>query len=187
MARALLTLIKVVQIAVSVVAAVGVLLLAATLLPELFGWHSYAVTSGSMVPAIPVGAAVVTRPLTPGDVHQGDVITFSVAGAPGVLVTHRVIGVDQTAGTLRLRTKGDANSSEDPVSPDLRQPLARVVYWVPLAGYLMDLGELPVVRALVVVCGLLLIWTTGWGKREAPAAGPSPIAGPTHHQPRTGT
>ena len=153
-------------------AAAGALVLAAVELPELFGWRSYAVLSGSMAPAVPVGAAVVTRPVAPAQLRVGDVISFSVASAPGVTITHRVVGIDRPPGDSlpRVRTRGDANDTEDPFPPDLRLPVSRVVYWVPLAGYAMIYASQPAVRALTVAAGLAVIWGSGWRSRGEAAA-----------------
>jgi len=159
---------QVVQLAATALAAGALLLLGAAVLPNVIGFQSYAVLSGSMEPAIPLGAAVVTQPVAPEQVREGDVITFSVTGLVGVVVTHRVIGVERTGlgpTDVRLRTKGDANADEHPVPADVHRPLARVVYWVPFAGYLMEASTVPAVRGFFVVLGLVLIWTTGWPRR----------------------
>jgi hypothetical protein len=75
---------------------------------------------------------------------------------------------------VRLHTKGDANADEDPVPADVHRPMARVVYWVPFAGYLMEASGLPLVRGFFVVLGLVLIWGTGWSRRGRAGVGEGP-------------
>lgn len=52
---------------------------------------------------------LVLKPVEFSDLQEGDVVTYIING--GTMVTHRVVSIDRTAGTVT--TKGDANNSED--------------------------------------------------------------------------
>ena len=67
------------------------------------------VTSGSMEPGIRVGDAVMMRPPSPGEIRNGDVITFKPFGSLG-LVTHRVVATSEIEGNLYFQSQGDANA-----------------------------------------------------------------------------
>jgi signal peptidase len=70
--------------------------------------------TGSMGESIPAGSLVLTRSVPPSSLRVGDVITFEKPrGAPG-LDTHRIIRIEDSNGHTTYRTKGDANSVEDP-------------------------------------------------------------------------
>ena len=112
------------------------------------GWLVQTVATGSMAPAMPSGSLIISRPVDPADVRVGDVIVFRSptgatvsGGADGafeateaMLITHRVVRVDDRDGEPAFRTKGDGNDEVDPwvvTGPMLR---ARYVAHVPVVG-----------------------------------------------------
>lgn len=126
----------------------------ALLLPMLLGWHSFVVLSGSMEPVYHIGSLLYVCPATPGQVHPGQVITFT--GHTGDPVTHRVVAVDATNG--RWVTKGDANRSTDPLPVPFGALLGRAVFAVPLLGYLSLFTHS---AGGMVLLGLVLAVATG--------------------------
>jgi signal peptidase I len=100
-------------LAATVLAAAAVLLAAVVGGPLTGGWRVAPVRSGSMAPAIPAGALVLSRPEPAQNVRPGWVITFHRPGDRAV-VTHRVARV--LAGGRRpvVETRGDANATVDP-------------------------------------------------------------------------
>lgn len=138
---------------VAVVVAVG----GAARLAPLTGHELLAIRSGSMAPALPVGAmaAVVTSGAV--DPQPGDAVAFRLPS--GHLVVHRLVEI--TADGTGLITRGDANATVDPW-PVPRDRLVGAVAWqLPAAGYLLGmLGMLSGVLALVAMAGALL--TTIW-------------------------
>ena len=141
-----------------VVTAVAAALLA-VVLPRLAGATPYAVLTGSMRPAMPPGTLVVVRPVDPGDIRTGSVITFMPTENDPAVVTHRVVGVGFDAtGKPTFRTKGDANDAPDPAPVHGYQVVGERWYFVPYLGYLTDLftGRQRTVGIVVVTGGLLL-------------------------------
>jgi signal peptidase I len=124
----------------------------AVLVPTLaLGWQPHAIVSGSMEPTIRTGDVVLTRPAD-HPVDPGRVITFADPARPGVLITHRVIAVDEAG---HYRTQGDANADEDstPVPPDLVRGSGRLL--VPLAGLpLLWASDQPLLFGAFVVAAL---------------------------------
>ena len=143
---------------------VAVVVLAAVLLvgARLFGFNVYAVLSGSMEPALPVGSLVCVAPESAESIQEGDVISFMAS--EDLVVTHRVVGVEVAedgsagdAGGLRFRTQGDANSTPD-ASPVLEANLiGKVVFVVPALGYLVDAIQHPPGSYIAIVLAALLV------------------------------
>jgi len=113
-------------------ALVGVILF--FVLPRLLHWDLQVVLSGSMEPALPVGSAILVRPVDPQAVSVGDIITYRQQGSPD-FVTHRVVEVEREGPALNFRTKGDANEDPDAllVPPDAVE--GRVWLNIPYLGY----------------------------------------------------
>lgn len=124
------------------------------LIPKVGGGTPYAVLTGSMAPTYPAGSMVVVKPVDPGTLRVGDVITFQLVSGEPTVATHRVVSVQHRLdGELRFETQGDANSEPD---ADLRLPeqiRGEVWYSVPYMGHVTVLfgsqrGALTTVAAL---------------------------------------
>ena len=138
---ALLTL-RAAQMAASLVLVVAIGVVLAGVLPTFFGAESFTVYSGSMEPAIHVGDLAVVRPSKTSDLKPGDIITYRTPQRPDTLVTHRLVGITETGdGQRQFRTKGDANAVEDVVLTDQGAVLGKVVYAVPVAGYIVEFSR----------------------------------------------
>ena len=81
--------------------------------PRLYPFEAFYVRSGSMSPAIPVGALVVATRASAGDLRPGDVIVFHRPDRPQTLIVHRIAAVEESASGRVFVTKGDANGSTD--------------------------------------------------------------------------
>lgn len=88
-----------------------VLLCVPLTLPRLFGYQLYAVKTPSMTPIYPVGSVLYVKPCGAGEVQIGDPITFTMGTDTDMVMTHRVVAIDQDKQTFT--TKGDANTAED--------------------------------------------------------------------------
>ena len=85
---------------------------AVTLLPILFGWHSYVIVTGSMEPGISAGDVVLASRDPVIEDTVGKVITFENPSREGHILTHRVVSIDDDGS---LVTQGDANPTPDSV------------------------------------------------------------------------
>jgi signal peptidase len=136
-------------------------LAALMLLPGLFGYQRYVITSGSMTGTYDRGSVVFDQVVPVSDLQVGDVITYTPppGSGPSGRITHRIvwIGSDQFGGRA-LRTKGDANEAVDPWTFTLHGATqARVSFHVPYVGYALSALAIRNVRMVLIGLPALLI------------------------------
>jgi signal peptidase len=121
------------------------------------GFEAYSIRSGSMAPAMPVGAlAIIARGVPPG---TGEAVAYPLPN--GVVVTHRVIEVIDRDEEAYLRTKGDANEEADPNLVPSASVVGRVHLSVPLLGFLLAMLGMPIgIVSILAFAGMLIaaIW-----------------------------
>ncbi|MEI8333595.1 MAG: signal peptidase I [Chloroflexota bacterium] len=127
-----------------------------SILPAL-GSQTVILHGGSMSPAYPMGAALLEEKVDPAGVRAGDVITFR--GPTGVTVTHRVVGTVETASGPVFETKGDANAAGDPGQVPGQWVSGRVIFGVPLLGFLIAILGIPSGLVLVLSLAAMLLLT----------------------------
>jgi signal peptidase len=144
--------------------------------PQLIGADaSYTVVSGSMVPVMQPGDAVIVEAKPAAQIGRGDIITFTRDGqnAP---ITHRVVGVVETDdGQRAFVTQGDANEEPDqlPVTGD--RIIGQVILTIPLIGHVVLFANTQFGFILLVAIPLgLLVLNEGWSmlrrRKETPEA-----------------
>ena len=101
-------------------------------------YGAYVIISGSMEPIIKVHDAVITKRCTEDDIKIGDVVTYrSLESAYyGILITHRVVNIEEKDGEKVFITKGDHNETIDRSPIKFSQIQGKVVMRVPKIGYL---------------------------------------------------
>lgn len=115
-------------------------LIVAVALPRVFGATPYTIATGSMRPIYPQGTLVVSKKIPFDQIRIGDVITYQIESGIPTTATHRVVSVGSSLdGKKYLRTKGDANDSQDvaPVKPV--QVKGRLWYSVPYVGHVSNI------------------------------------------------
>lgn len=142
------------------------LLLASTFLPQLAGWTSLVVTSGSMAPALDPGDVVLVKPVDGASMEPMDIITFVTSD--GTLVTHRIVDKGTDSDGTSFVTKGDANEEADGGTVDSRNVVGQVRYSVPHVGYLVAWARTPLGLA-VLALGLAYVAFGGRVRRRAAA------------------
>jgi signal peptidase len=157
---------------------IGVGLLAGTLVaavaPQLGGYHSFTVRSGSMTPAIETGDVVVTAPISPLAARVGDVVTFVDPEGTGKLFSHRVQSVRAVGDEVAFVTRGDANTSTERWRVPADGSIGRVAYRIPKVGYALSwIDSGPARLALIAIPALLLLWTA-MARIWRPASEPHP-------------
>ena len=98
---------------------------------NLGGFMMFRVVTGSMEPTIPVGGLLLTRQVDIESIQLNDIICFrtQVSEIWGKIVTHRVIGIEQTQfGSVLLETKGDANLVADGYYVDRTNFVGKVIW-----------------------------------------------------------
>lgn len=126
------------------------------LVGRLLGIHLFNVESGSMSPAYPAGSLIVVTGTDPGDIEEGDVITY-VMNKEGMVVTHRVVSVDVENRTFK--TKGDANNVEDAVPVAWDNMVGKVMFGVPAMGSALAVMTAEENRNVMIgiIAGLLIL------------------------------
>ncbi len=98
------------------------------------GYRLYAVKTGSMTPALPVGSLIVDAPAR-APYHRGDVVTVERPyDTSNPVVTHRIFAVGPAGG---VRTKGDANPEPDVFVAKPANVIGEVVHSIPYGGYVL--------------------------------------------------
>ena len=113
------------------VTAFAVMVAAALVIGRAAGCRMLSIESGSMSPAYPVNALVVTMPADFEDIAVGDVISY-VLDESGTTVTHRV--VEKNDANQTFVTKGDANDIEDAEAVYYENVIGRVFICIPGLG-----------------------------------------------------
>jgi signal peptidase I len=138
-------------------AAFAAVIALAVIAPALFKFSSLAVLSGSMTPTLRVGDVVVEQRISPLQARLGDVVTFRAPDDPAKLYTHRIVGMDASDELIHFVTQGDANSGVERWSIAATGTLGRVVYRVPLVGYVTNRAGSRDGRLLLIVVPVLLL------------------------------
>lgn len=127
--------------------------------PKLFGYQIYNVLTQSMEPAMPVGSAIYVKRCDPQALEQGEIITFRLSQATGLVETHRVVENDTQA--RQLITKGDANALPDVDPVSYERVVGKVVICIPVLGTVSEmLHSGPGVTACVAIFALaIILWT----------------------------
>lgn len=146
--------------------------------PAVLGYRVLTVLSGSMAPRIPTGAMILSVPIDPTALRVGDVITYVSPGAEKIVLTHRVVEILEHGDEPLVRTRGDANSADDPWTARLRGGTVwRTTHVVPHIG-----GAVTALRHLGL--RVLLLWSVcasgcGWALRRIWRT-PTDLVAPAH-------
>ena len=127
--------------------------------PKLFGYQIYNVLTQSMEPAMPVGSAIYVKRCDPQALRQGEIITYRLSEATGLVEMHRVVENDTQA--KQLITKGDANALPDVDPVSYERVVGKVVVCIPVLGTVSEmLHSGPGVTACVAIFALaIILWT----------------------------
>jgi signal peptidase len=143
-----------------VVLGFGIGMAAVVALPNVLGYQSLTVVSGSMVPTLGVGSVVIDDVIAPAEARPGDIVTFKDPLHPRQL-THRLQRVRVEGDTFYMTTLGDANDVPEHWSVPRTGHIGRVVAHLPKLGYVRQwlgsryarLGAM----GLVVLLGALML------------------------------
>jgi signal peptidase len=78
--------------------------------PSFFGWKPFIVLSGSMEKEILTGDMVIVKEVDTSTLKEGDIIAFK---SDDIVITHRILRIENVDGEVRYITKGDNNNTED--------------------------------------------------------------------------
>lgn len=141
---------------VAVIVAIALLLIV-SMFPITGNIRLKVVLSGSMEPAIPVGALVVIKPSS--NYQSGDIITFGKDTKTDIPTTHRVVDVRTVSGNYVYMTKGDANEEADRREVQESEVIGKVAFHVPYLGHVIEFAKRPIgfVILVIIPAGLIVI------------------------------
>lgn len=111
---------------------------------RIFGYRPLSVLSGSMEPTYHVGSLIYVKEVDYTTLQVGDPITFMID--EDTIVTHRIAGIvpdEDEPGTLRFRTKGDANAQEDAMLVHYKNIIGVPKFTIPYLGYVATYIQTP--------------------------------------------
>ena len=118
--------------------------------------HLAAIPTGSMRPTILPGSLVIVQGVSgPGQIHVGDIIEFSPSWFNGSVV-HRVVSEQSSQGETLYTTKGDNNTSPDPLPVPYSRITGKVVLTIPYVGLLVLSPPLDIALVAVLFMSSLL-------------------------------
>lgn len=84
---------------------------------SFLGFRIFRVQTGSMIPKYQVGDVIIVKSKDIEKIKIGDDITYlgEEGVVKGVLITHRVIDIEEVDGKRAFHTQGIANNLEDPI------------------------------------------------------------------------
>ncbi len=119
------------------------------------GTKGYAVVTDSMAPTLKKGDVVFVKEVEFDTLEAGDVVTVAFADGSGYF-THKITSIDYIAGAIR--TKGDANQSEDPQPSMGEQIVGKMWYSVPLLGYIsIGFSQVNPVELSMIIAIILIV------------------------------
>jgi signal peptidase len=141
--------------------------------PHLLPYRTVTMLTGSMRPLIPPGSVAVDVREPMSALRPGQIISFHAPEGGHPVVTHRVVSVQHRDGQVLIRTRGIANSANDPwVAVVHGKDVWRVRAVVPHLGEgirLLRSRGIHLVVAWLVPAGLLLWFLVGiWRPKTAP-------------------
>lgn len=151
-------------LSIVIIAAAAVILLSVVLTksgdaPSVMGYSLFRVMTGSMEPAIPTNAVIVTHAVDPDEIEVGDVISYfsKDPALNGAVNTHRVVAIYEEAGTIFYQTRGDANNADDLYPPTANDIIGEVVFSSYLLGVAVRLISNPLVFFPLILVPLLIL------------------------------
>ena len=125
-----------------------------------FGHPVMTVLSGSMTPVIRTGDLIIDNPVTPAQatsLHPGQIISVREAPGSQSVITHRIVAVKVTHGTVSYVTKGDANNAPDSTPRPASDVVGVFRFAVPRGGYVLAALHRPLVLGLLLASPVLLL------------------------------
>lgn len=146
------------KIIANVILVILIFLLLGKYVPVLFGYHVYAIESGSMEPEYQIGSMIIVEECEFIDVEVNDVITFKQSGSH-LTKTHRVIAIDNHLA--QFTTKGDNNQEEDARKVSEKALVGKVVYSIGILGYVyLFIDTIPGMLCVILLAGVSVYLST---------------------------
>ncbi len=127
--------------------------------PSILGLRLLSIQTNSMADTINYGDLIIDTAVKAEDIRKGDIITYwTIINGERVLNTHRVVEIYDGGGFLIFETKGDANTSADPLTVHERELVGQYWFKIPGLGKVFDYLQTPTGFLIVVVIPVLLFF-----------------------------
>lgn len=130
-------------------------------IPDFMGYKPFVVLSGSMETKIKIGDLVIVKDTDYREIKENDIIAFR---QDNVVITHRVVNVNNDNGKISFKTKGDNNNVQDDFivkSSDLEGKY--VLRVAKLGNYFMflskPLGMIVIFFGIIIISGIFYFTT----------------------------
>lgn len=144
------TVLKIGELGFFLALVAALVVVASPILPTRRMFSSYAVVSGSMEPAVPVGALAIVREQPEEKLEQNDIIAFTEPSNPQQIILHRIAEVKTFGAMKQYITKGDNNSVADNWQIGPGQVKGEMVMMVPHLGRALMVARTPIGFALLI-------------------------------------
>ena len=128
--------------------------------PSIFGIRMFSIQTESMYPTLLPGDLIFdTAVKDPGELRNGDIITYwTVINGERVLNTHRIEQIYDGGGYLIFSTKGDNNTSADPLTVHESEVVGKYSFRVETLGKVFDYLQTSTGFLIVVVVPVFLFF-----------------------------
>ena len=128
--------------------------------PNILGTAFFSVQTDSMYPTLLPGDLVVAKTVKdPGALRKGDIITYwTVINGERVLNTHTIHEIYDGGGHCIFRTKGDDNTTVDPVTVHESEVVGQYVFRIPGLGKVFDYLQTSTGFLLIIVLPVFLFF-----------------------------
>lgn len=121
--------------------------------PSIFGYKALTILSNSMKPNFKAGDIIfINDKLEP---TLNDVVTYK--HPDGILVTHRIIGIEKKNGAVFFKTKGDNNNVDDQILIPRSHILGIEKMSISKAGYVAKFVSGPIGFFIFIAIPLLIL------------------------------
>ena len=128
--------------------------------PNIFGVRIFSIQTESMYPTLIPGDLIFdTGVKDPGELRKDDIITYwTVINGERVLNTHRIYEIYDGGGYLIFSTKGDNNTSADPLTVHESEVVGKYSFRVPGVGKVFDYLQTSTGFLIVIVIPVFLFF-----------------------------
>ena len=114
---------------------------------SMFGYRAYVITTNSMEPTINVGDIIIVSGIEKDKIKTDKIVTFEQNNQ---IITHRIVGIEETEKGSKYVTKGDNNLTKDTEEISYEQILGTIVLKIPRIGNIILLLEDKVYNYIVI-------------------------------------
>lgn len=122
---------------------------------DFLGYTPFIVATGSMEPVLHVEDIIITKKVEENQLKKGDIISY-YDKQDKIVITHRIINIEEQEGKKIYTTKGDNNSSEDRNKITIDNIQGKYVISIPFVGKIANYTATPMGLIMIVIMIILI-------------------------------